>query len=180
MLNLHDRRFQEHNSFCFTAFNMLQRRTLLLHTALKTKRASFRSFASKFSDISSDSIRSVSERLARGDSETYHNDEERTVLSLMREVNVITSHVPGSAAALVNMRNEIRGLMIEKGLPSFYLTINPADVYNPIVKFLAGSEIDLNHILPDEVPQYWEQSILIAKNPVIAARFFNIYVKAFL
>ena len=47
--------------------------------------------------------------------------------------------------------------------------INPADVYNPIVKFLGGAEIDLNNILPEEVPNYREQAILVAKNPFIAA-----------
>jgi hypothetical protein len=64
--------------------------------------------------------------------------------------------------------------MIEKGLPSFCITINPADVYNPIVKFLAGSEIDLDPSLPQDISNYWDQSILVAKNPVVAARFFNL------
>lgn len=76
------------------------------------------------------------------------------------------------------MRNEIRGLMVEKGLPSFYITINPADVYNPIVKFLTGSEIDVDSLLPGEEPNYWDQSVLVAKNPIVAARFFNVYMKA--
>jgi hypothetical protein len=78
------------------------------------------------------------------------------------------------------MRNEIRALILDKGLPTFYITINPADVYNPLVKFLAGSDIDIDHLLPEQVPDYMEQSILIAKNPFIAARFFNIFLKAFL
>ncbi|KAF7372226.1 ATP-dependent DNA helicase [Mycena venus] len=78
------------------------------------------------------------------------------------------------------MRNQIRGLMIEKGLPSFYLTINPADVYNPLVKFLAGDEIDLDKLTMDTVPDYFNQSCLIAKNPAVAAEFFNVYMKAFI
>jgi hypothetical protein len=69
--------------------------------------------------------------------------------------------------------------MIEKGLPSFCITINPADVYNPLVKFLAGNEIDLDHLLPEDIPDYINQSITIAKNPAVAAHFFNIYMKAF-
>ena len=56
----------------------------------------------------------------------------------MSEVNVVTSHVPGSSASRIAMRNEICGLMMDQGLPSFYITINPADVFNPLVKFLAG------------------------------------------
>ena len=60
--------------------------------------------------------------------------------------------------------------MIEKGMPSFFITINPADVYN----FLGGRDIDLNNILPEQVPNYHEQAILVAKNPFIAAKFFMV------
>jgi hypothetical protein len=51
--------------------------------------------------------------------------------------------------------------MCEQGLPSFYVTINPADVYNPLVKFLAGSEIDIDNLLPEDVPKFHKQSILV-------------------
>jgi hypothetical protein len=50
-------------------------------------------------------------------------------------------------------------------LPSFYVTINPADVYNPLVKFLAGSEIDIDNLLPEDVLKFHEQSILIVAGP---------------
>lgn len=70
--------------------------------------------------------------------------------------------------------------MIEKGLPSFYLTINPADVYNPLVKFLAGDEIDLDKLTLDTVPDYFDQPCLIAKDPAVAAQFFIVYMKAFI
>jgi len=78
------------------------------------------------------------------------------------------------------MRNEIQALIIEKGLSSFYITINRADIYNPLVKILTGADIDINRLLPEQVPAYMEQSIFVAKNPFIAAQFFNIYLKAFL
>jgi hypothetical protein len=53
-------------------------------------------------------------------------------------------------------------------------------VFNPFVKFLAGSEININGLLPGDIPSYWDQSVLVAKNPVVAARFFNLYMKAFI
>jgi hypothetical protein len=98
----------------------------------------------------------------------------------MKEVNLINAHVPGSAQSKLVMRNELRALMIERGLVSFYITINPADVYNPLVKFLAGSEIDLDALLPKDLPNYIDQAVGIVKNPFIAAQFFNIYMKAFI
>ena len=75
------------------------------------------------------------------------------------------------------MQNEIHGLMFDCGLPSFYITINPADVYNPIVKFLAGCEFNM---LPQHVPNYWEQAFLIARNPFLVAKFFDSFIHAFI
>ena len=180
LCSLADRRFQEHYSFMFTAFNILQRRAVLLHTSLKVRKANFSSIASDFASVSPETVHIITERISRGDSVTANTAEERKVLNLMKQVNVVTSNVPGTSASRVTMRNEIRGLMIEKGMPSFFITINPADVYNPIVKFLGGGDINLNDILPEQVPNYREQAILIAKNPFIAAKFFNLYMKAFI
>ena len=65
--------------------------------------------------------------------------------------------------------------MTAYGFPSFFITIN-----NSPVKVLAGHEIDIDKLLPDEIPKYWDQSVLIAQNPVVAAKFFNVYIKAFI
>ena len=53
-------------------------------------------------------------------------------------------------------------MITQFGMPIFFLTINPADVYNPLMKFLAGSEINIDHLLPEQVPNYWEQALLVA------------------
>lgn len=98
----------------------------------------------------------------------------------MREVKFVSRDVPASTSSWLNMRNEMRAMVNELGLPSFYVTINPADVYNPLVKFLAGSDIDIDNLLLEQVPNPVDQSILIANNPAVAARFFNIFLKAFI
>jgi len=54
--NLADRRFQEHYSFLFTAFNVLQRREVLLHSSLKIKHATFDSVANDFATVSAEAI----------------------------------------------------------------------------------------------------------------------------
>jgi hypothetical protein len=103
LLNLADTRFQKHPSFIFTAFNILQRHEMLSHTGLKVKRANFASVAvaSQFATASPDVVKDVSERVAKGEMPRPKNEEERKVLKLLR--------------------NEARGLMIEKRLPSFYI-----------------------------------------------------------
>ena len=182
--SLADRRFQQHYSFLFTVFNILQKQAILLQTSLKVKKTSFNYFAHEFDNISSTAIRRICERLTSNHDTTQlsftdTSPEEQQILKLMKEVNVINAQVPGSTAACVTLRNEIRSLIIEKGLPSFYITINPADIYNPLIKFLTNEDIDIDNLLPEQVPKYMEQSILVARNPFIAARFFNTYMKVF-
>ncbi|KAG1789700.1 uncharacterized protein HD556DRAFT_1243457, partial [Suillus plorans] len=107
------------------------------------------------------------------------NDDEGGALRLMKEVQVITSNVPGPAHARANVPNKNRGFMCDRGLPSFHIMINSVDVYL-LVKFLIGAEIDIGHLLPDQVPNFHDQSIHIARNPAVTARLFNTYMKAFI
>lgn len=179
MLRLADDRFQLHHSFMFVAFNILQRREALRRTKFKVDAPRFESVAGRLASISVEAVDAVTERVAKGDTRTANTEEEQSVLILMNEVKMITRHVSGSGASKVAQRNEIKSLMMTCGMPSFFLTINPADVYNPIVKFLAGSDIDVDCLLPEEVPSYWEQSILIARNPIVAASFFDLVMKSF-
>ena len=179
LFSLSDRRFQEHYSFLFTVFNMIQRKKMLTRTKLRVNRDRFDIAAKQFASVSASAIHTVSERMARGDNTTACNEEERRVLQLMREVNGVTSHVPGTPSGRAVMRQEIRALMVDQGLPNFYLTINPADVYNPLVRFLAGDEIDPDNILPED-HDYLSQARCVASNPAAAAKFFNIYMNAFI
>ncbi|KAF8557057.1 hypothetical protein OG21DRAFT_1596173 [Imleria badia] len=157
----------------------MQRRNNLLHSSLKVDHTAFDAFKSDFAKVSPPVVRAVAERLLRGDQVTCFTGDERRVRDLLKQVSHVTAHVDGSSGVKVHRRNEIRGLMVEKGLPSFYLTINPTDVYNPIIKLLSGSEFDIDNMTPDDVPNYWTQSILIANNPVITSRFFHLYMTAF-
>ena len=69
--------------------------------------------------------------------------------------------------------------MIDQGLPSFYLTINPSDVHNPLVRFLAGCDISLDTVLPSEYDNF-TQSMLVMRDPYATAKFFNLYMQAFI
>lgn len=164
----------------FMVFNILQRRQVLQSASAKVKGDSFNKIAHELVDVSVKDIEAVTGRVARGDYNTAYTANEKRVLTLMKEIKLVNRRVEGSNASRLAMQNEIRALMITHGFPSFFITINPADIYNPLVKFLAGHDINIDQLLPGEVPMYWDQSILIAQNPVVAAKFFNIYVKAFL
>ncbi|KAL0060844.1 hypothetical protein AAF712_012383 [Marasmius tenuissimus] len=146
LCSLRDQRFQRHSSFLFSAFNTLQRHEMLTRTAMKAKRKDFVEHSRQFVDVDAQTVARVAERFANGDRVTSYNDQEAKVLKLMKEVRVVTSRIEGSAESRVFSRNEIRALMIEKGLPSFFITVNPADVHNPIVRLVAGEKLSMEDL----------------------------------
>jgi uncharacterized protein DUF6570/helitron helicase-like protein len=100
-LSLNDKRFREHHSFGFIAFNMIQRRTVLLHTHLQMKRVGFPAAAQNYDTISSEIIARVTERMSNEQFTTNfsYNEDERHVQQLMQDLRLINSHVPGSSSA---------------------------------------------------------------------------------
>ncbi|KAK2462431.1 hypothetical protein APHAL10511_005565 [Amanita phalloides] len=171
LLNIKDGRFREHPSFMFSVFNILQRREVLQHTSMRVNLTSFESKAAAYARLRPETIEHVAQQYSNGNTK-FNNPEELNVVNLMRDVHMINSTVMGSVASRLKMRNEIHAMIISLGAPSFFVTINPADVYNPLVNVLAGADIDIDHLLPDNVPQYHKQALLIAKDPVLAAHFF--------
>ena len=178
LLNIADSRFREHPSFIFSVFNILQRREVCRQTTMRVSRDSFATKAHTYANLDPCTVQRVSEQMEKGQY-TFDDPEERQVMELMRDVHSVNSNVMGSCAARLKMRNEIRGMIVSFGVPSFFITVNPADVYNPLVRLLAGEDIDIDALLPEQVSNYHKQSLLIARDSVLAARFFDIYLNAF-
>ncbi|KAF5334229.1 hypothetical protein D9611_014313 [Ephemerocybe angulata] len=180
LLSLADTRFQTHHSFFFTAFNIIQRRSMLQSVSFKTRHAWFKTVSSAFNAISSDTAAAVAARLANNSFyDSPRSPQEQQVMSLMNHVQSVTRDVAGSNSGRMRMRNEVRALTFTLGVPAFFVTINPADVYNPIVRFMGGAEIDIDNLPAETAFDYHEQAKLVAQNPFVAARFFNVVMKAF-
>ncbi|THU90135.1 hypothetical protein K435DRAFT_587391, partial [Dendrothele bispora CBS 962.96] len=111
----------------------MQRHDMLRLTSFKLKRNTFEQLADRFADVDPLTVHVVAERVARGNRVTANNEQERKVLKLMNEVRLIAAHVQGSPTSKLHRRNELRSMMMDKGMPSFFITINPADTHNPIV-----------------------------------------------
>lgn len=178
--NLSDTHFQTHYSFMFMVFNLLQCRQILLYSSLKVNCHTFDAFKVHFTQVSPTAMQTVAEHLLKGDNNSNFTFKEMCVQDLLKQVTHITTHVQGANSAWIVMHNQIHGLMIKKGLSSFYVILNPANMYSPIVKFLAGSNINIDNMLADNVPSFWLQSILVANNPAIYTKFFQIYMEAFI
>ena len=79
----------------------------------------------------------------------------------------------GSAQSRSALRNQIHGLIFNQGLPSIFLTINPADINSRVALYFAGIDLDLDAIIPNNLPSTYQRAEIIASHPVATAKFFH-------
>ncbi|KLO07134.1 hypothetical protein SCHPADRAFT_837061, partial [Schizopora paradoxa] len=178
LFSIHDRSFRYHNSFMFVALNIHQRRLAHLHTYFTVKRSDFLSVAEKLVSISPITLQKASETL-QSEKSTFKDlgDDEKEALRLLKEVNAVTTHIPGSQAAKIRARNEIMSYVGAKGVAQLFLTINPCPQHSPVFQVMFGdTKVDLDERYPSLVPGK-DRAERLAKDPVAASDFFDLSIE---
>ena len=70
----------------------------------------------------------------------------------------------------------IWGMCLTLGGPSLWLTINPADVHDPIAQIFVGESIDMDNFNTHLGPDSNHRAENIASNPYAAAEYFNFII----
>ena len=78
------------------------------------------------------------------------------------------------------LRTKIHSLCFYLGLPSLFLTINPADIHSPVALYFAGVDLNPDKVLPEALGTSYERAQTIAAHPVATAKFFNCLIKSIL
>lgn len=77
----------------------------------------------------------------------------------------------GTDESRIKIRGQIEGMIVMKGPPSLWITINPSDTGDPIVQVLAGEEINLDKFDNSLGPNSAGRTTNIAADPYAAANF---------
>ncbi|THU87589.1 hypothetical protein K435DRAFT_583220, partial [Dendrothele bispora CBS 962.96] len=173
------RRFQTHLSFIFVVGNLLQRRQTSFNAKLAVKRSWFPRVEHLLNKISESTIKEYSEKLNKNPFVRPDTEGEKAAAQLIKYVNYVGEHVPGSMTEVQSMREDMFSIVNCNGLPHIFLTLNPSDTNNPIAQVLAGCDIDLDQFFHNLAPgaENLERSTSIAQNPVAGAKFFDISVR---
>ncbi|CAM4822210.1 unnamed protein product [Rotaria magnacalcarata] len=177
LLSFGDHRFEEHYSFIFVVFNILQRRTACFHAHLMTSRPYFQQSAHLLESLSSADIATALVNISKG---TYSKVADQRINTLMKHIKIVGGHVMGSSHSRSALRTKIHSLCFYLGLPSLFVTINPADIHSPVPLYFAGVDLDLDKILPEALGTSYERVKTIATHPVATAKFFNCLIKTIL
>ena len=177
LLSYADHRFEKHHSFMFVLFNMMQRQQACWNASLIASRPYFRDVAADLQTLSSKEIETALMRISKKEFSPVNNSR---INSLLKQIKTVGGNVMGSACSRAALRNKIHALIFNQGLSSIFMTINPADIHSRIALYFAGVDLDLDKILPSEIPSTYERAQIIASHPVATARFFNVLIKSIL
>jgi hypothetical protein len=95
-----------------------------------------------------------------------HIGIESELQSLQQKVNIIGSSLRGTHMERMHMRRELIALVIAKGPPHFFITVNFADLHSPVLLYFAGQKLDLSldaADLPGGLPGLREELALLQR-----------------
>ncbi|KAE9398676.1 hypothetical protein BT96DRAFT_957507 [Gymnopus androsaceus JB14] len=144
-----------------------------LFTSFTVKSSYFPRIAPALLAVTPDILNSLAD-LMRGECRpSLFNSDQQNAFRLLGEVNTIAAHVPGSQAAKIGIRNEIRSYFGYFGMPHLFLTLNPSAI------FYGDADVDLTlrRPLQNDLLKRSVRAYRVARDPVAASDFFDFMIK---
>ena len=173
LLSYNDRRFEKNHSFIFVVFNLLQRRDACFHAQLIATRPYFRTSTHEIQSLNSNDIEIALKNISE---KTYNTGSNNALNKLLNHIKAVGGRVMGFAYSRTALRTKIHALIYNQGLPSIFLTLNPADIHSPVALYFAGIKLDLNNIQVDQLMNTYKRAEIIASHPVATAKFFHLLI----
>jgi len=118
----------------YLIYDVIQRRKAALSNSLLVKRRDYEAVQQVISSLTYDRLIAAAQSLR-----TSQTTSDPAIVILRHTIQAVSARVPNSFAQKAEMRLLIQALIIEFGLPAFWLTINPSDLRDLLVLKLAGS-----------------------------------------
>jgi hypothetical protein len=173
LFQIEDLRYQHDKSFKHVIFNQIQRAEARKQIFLMLKRKDFRYFVNEFKFLTIQTLESQADNYRK----TGKIDSNSIISKMFSKVHSASVHVQGSKASLFNRRLDLKSYIIKFGTPMFYITINPADVHNPLMLFLANEPITLSSC---SIQNAFLRMNIVKRNPIAQAKFFDLIIKTFI
>ena len=170
LLSYHDRRFETNHSFIFVVFNMLQRHDACFHVQLIATKPHFQASAQEIQPLSSNDIEQALSNVSKN---RYSSTSNSALQNLLNHIKTVGGRVMGSAYSRTALRTRIHALIYNQGLPSIFLTLNPADIHSPVALYFAGAKLNLDNIQIEQLMTTYKRAEIVAAHPVATAKFFS-------
>ncbi len=179
LLQVCDSPFERDPDFAFVYYNILQKKSVCETVNFRVQVTQQQRVVRALLGVDNEVLQRLINRCKQDSLYKPTSSEERQVMSVLAQVTMVGRDLPGTAAHKLALRNEIRSLVYFKGTPAFFITLNPSDIYNPLVRLYAGHDIRLEDLECGMELTNWQRRILVANNPSSCAVAFHEMISAF-
>ncbi|KAF5322401.1 hypothetical protein D9619_001300 [Psilocybe cf. subviscida] len=174
-----DHWFQRDPEFAFVFYNVIRKMQVSQSVRFSVSVRTHRRLAAQLISIDPDTLHDLGKKFERNPSYRPSSENERKAYDTMQSIAMVARQIPGSNGYKVLLRNQIRALINYQGTPTLFITLNPSDVDNPIVRLLTGEDIRLEDVERGEDMSSWQRRLLAARHPAECALFFDLMITKF-
>ncbi|KAJ3549401.1 hypothetical protein NMY22_g893 [Coprinellus aureogranulatus] len=179
LLNVRDPFFESDPELAFSVYNIIRKHSVNNSLRFCVPYTSYSRVVNDILRMNKDVLSNLQAKFKRNSQYKPTTAEELHVLRTMSSISPVARHIPGTTAQKIKMRNEIRAIISQKGSPTLFVTLNPADYYNPIVTVLAKRASTETEVLALHELSTSERASIAIQHPVACAQFFDAMIKAF-
>lgn len=129
--------FQADPNFAYVCWNVLQKREVNKTACFRTNAQNQESIVAELTEIGP-TIPLLIEKWEKDPNAKPSNKKEKRALRLLNKVKLIAKDLKGSSGYKLCRRNDIRALTKKYSTPALFITINPADIYHPLLGVMGG------------------------------------------
>ena len=180
LLRIDGSRFERDADFGFVYYNIRQKKMVWDSVNFRVRASQKDAIVQRLLSVDKNLLRDVIGRYERDPLYTPQTAPEQDLLRLLNDVGMVARELPGTAGYKRRLRNEIRSLIYFRGTPALFVTLNPSDIHNPLVRLLAGDEIDLERAQQGVELSEWQRTVHAASHPAACAMFFHLVISTFI
>lgn len=180
MLMSEDSRFEQDSDFAFVYYNIKQKKAVSENVQYKVPSGEHEHIIRDLLNVDLNILDDLQRKFKVDPLYRPDDEVEKSIVTLLAKVNLVGRKIPGTAGYKLTLRNEIQLLINFKGTPTLFITLNPADVDNPLVRVIAGEDIVMEDVMRGEDMEEHKRKLVAAKNPVSCALFFHTMISNFI
>ncbi|KAJ7021407.1 hypothetical protein C8F04DRAFT_972934, partial [Mycena alexandri] len=137
MLLQHDRSFQQDPNFAYVCWNIIQKKEVNKHVAFRTDASSQASIVHDIEEMTP-ILTDLMQKWELNPNAKPSNKAEKKAIRTLDKLKLMAKDLKGSSGYKQCRRNKIRAMMKKMATLALFITLNPADICDPLLGAMGG------------------------------------------
>lgn len=168
-----DHRFRHNHRYIFEVYGIMVKRQIADSSKLQIKRSNIGEVKRLFDQLTEQDFRTAAD-----EDEKHVPNSNPAIRQFYRHLSCTRTRVMGTDESRRRIRDKIHSTNVELSPNTFWITLNPRDMSDPIAQVFAGADINLDDFEQAIGPNSTARAKSVADDPFAAAKYFFTVVNA--